>query len=330
MNVKELVRELLRTRQAVAAGEVAAAAGLTRQAAHYHLRQMVRDGELRLLGAGRGARYVREAAFSRAYPLDGLEEHGVWEDVVAGMPGVAERDNVGAILRYALTEMVNNAIDHSSGSSVVVSAWRPAAGVALRVIDDGVGAFRHLRDRLGLEDEFAAIQELAKGRITTEPERHTGEGIFFTSKAVDVFVLESGSLRWTVDNLRDDQALGESSAVPGTRVWWQIAADSERDLQGVFGRFRDAELEVSRTRMVLRLFAHGAAFVSRSEAKRLTRGLERFSEVVVDFGRVTDVGRAFADELFRIWAREHPGTRLVPVNMVAAVRMMVERGLPPA
>lgn len=82
-----------------------------------------------------------------------------------------------------------------------------------------------------------------------------------------------------------------------------------------------------RNRAVVKFIAHGTRFVSRSEAKRLARGLERFRVVTLDFQGVEAVGQGFVDELFRVWARKHPGTELEPVHMGEAVEFMVRRGL---
>jgi hypothetical protein len=68
----------------------------------------------------------------------------------------------------------------------------------------------------------------------------------------------------------------------------------------------------------------GERFVSRSEAKRLLHGMEKFEEVVLDFRGVQSVGQGFADEVLRVWSRAHPGTRLIPEHMNDAVRFMVE------
>ncbi|MBL8718314.1 MAG: STAS-like domain-containing protein, partial [Myxococcales bacterium] len=97
----------------------------------------------------------------------------------------------------------------------------------------------------------------------------------------------------------------------------------ERVVEGA-GR---ADLEFDRTRTIVRLFAYGTAFVSRSEAKRLVHGLERFREVVLDFAGVDAIGQGFADEVFRVWARAHAGTRLLPVDMNEGVGFMVRRAL---
>jgi hypothetical protein len=55
--------------------------------------------------------------------------------------------------------------------------------------------------------------------------------------------------------------------------------------------------------------------------------MDRFLEVEVDFTGVESVGQGFVDELFRLWPRRHPGTKLIPTNMNEAVEFMVTRGL---
>jgi hypothetical protein len=61
----------------------------------------------------------------------------------------------------------------------------------------------------------------------------------------------------------------------------------------------------------------------RSEAKRLMASLERFEEVELDFHGVNLVGQGFADEVFRVWTRTHPGTRVTPVRMSPEIEPMI-------
>jgi hypothetical protein len=314
--------------EGISAGQVARAAGVTRQAAHYHLTRMVRTGELERRGKGRGTRYVRTSNLDLRFPLHELEEDVVWEQVRDQLPEIERAGaNARSITAYAFTEMLNNAIDHSGGNEARVVFWAPPELLAFEVQDDGIGVFRHLRERLALEDDLAALQQLTKGRETTAPERHTGEGIFFTSHMVDRFELDANGLRWIVDNERQDQAIGEGSARPGTRVRCEIDPATERTRKGVFERFvNDDTFEFSRTVVPLRLFQEtDERFLSRSEAKRLTTRLERFHEVELDFDGITEVGQGFVDELFRVWARAHPETRLVPTNMSPIVERMMGR-----
>jgi hypothetical protein len=195
------------------------------------------------------------------------------------------------------------------------------------VRDYGVGAFLKLREGLRLASDFEAVQELSKGKRTTDRLRHTGEGIFFTSKAVDLFRLTSAGVRWTVDNLRHDVALGLVTPMEGTSVVCQVDPQTERTLPGVFKEFTEDHAFV-RTRPVAKLFEIGTVFVSRSEARRLLDGLDvDFDTVEVDFAGVTDVGQGFVDELLRVWPAAHPGKTVIPANMNPAVEFMIQRGL---
>jgi uncharacterized protein DUF4325 len=195
------------------------------------------------------------------------------------------------------------------------------------VRDYGVGAYDKLRRGLHLASEFEAVQELSKGKRTTDRAHHTGEGIFFTSKAVDVFRLASSGVRWTVDNLRHDVALGVAVEAGGTSVVCQIDPRTGRNLADVFGQFT-SDFAFTRTRPVVKLFEVGTSFVSRSEARRLLDGLdEDFEAIEVDFTGVSDVGQGFVDELLRVWPSAHPGKAVIPASMNPAVEFMIRRGL---
>ena len=326
---KRHIASLFQAGEALQAGEVAEALGVTRQTAHRHLRQLVADGKLIVEGAGRSTRY-RSATprDERRYPIDGLEEDRVWNEMSGPssvLATVLNRPRV--ILQYVLTELVNNAIDHSGAPEVEVSVSLQNADVTLEVIDRGIGIFEHIRDKLGLETELDALQELSKGKTTTMPSRHSGEGLFFSSKASSWFEIASGALRWVVDNRRGDMAVGAlDPQIEGTEVRVEVDTDTDRDLNQVFAEYTE-DFEFSKTRTVIRLFAIGTDFVSRSQAKRLVNGLEKFREVVLDFKGVDLVGQGFADEVFRVWAKEHPDVKLIPADMNDAVAFMVERAI---
>jgi len=315
--------------EALQAGQVARALGVTRQTAHRHLRALVAEGRLIAEGAGRSSRYRRPIAVEkRRYPTAGLEEDRVWTDMSGPGSVIAPlaRDP-RTVLQYALTELVNNAIDHSGASEVDVEISQRGDSVALEVRDEGVGIFEHIRDRLGLASGLEALQELSKGKTTTMPSTHTGEGIFFTSKAANHFEIASGALRWVVDNRRNDMSVGAlDPPVDGTTVRVEVDPSDARKLAELFADHTQ-DLEFSKTRTVVRLFAIGTEFVSRSQAKRLVHGLERFREVVLDFEGVDLVGQGFVDEVFRVWAKEHPGVSLIPTDMSDPVAFMVERAL---
>lgn len=258
-------------------------------------------------------------------PLDGLAEDDVWRDIAGTLPHQSE--NARTIEAYAFTEMLNNAIDHSQGNSVRVRVWESDRSLSFEVTDDGVGVFSHVQRAFDLPDTFAAIAELTKGKRTSAADRHSGEGIFFTSKAVSTFDLASDGIAWHIDNGVRDQAVGVSTVDVGTRVTFTVTIDTSTMLSDVFRSF-SREHEFNRSQPVIKLFELGTDFVSRSEAKRLLVAMEAFEVITLDFADVTSVGQGFVDEVFRVWAKGHPDIALHPINMNEAVEFMVERGLP--
>jgi anti-sigma regulatory factor (Ser/Thr protein kinase) len=331
-DIEQIVNDLLLTKDAFASGELAAEAGLTRQAVHRHLLGLMASGQLVRVGEGRGARYRRPGPppsdrFAAQLTREpGLAEDAVWERARAALPRLGDFSAASAVLAHAFTEMLNNAIDHSGTETIDVRVELDVAGDAARftIVDRGIGVFENVRSKLGLSDALAALQEISKGKTTTQPERHSGEGIFFTSKMARTFELEANGLLWLVDNARDDQTLLERGTAPGTIVRFETSLTAAPALEDVFARYTH-DFEFDTSRVVIKLFQHGVRFVSRSEAKRLLAGLERFRHVILDFAGVEAAGQGFADEVFRVWAKAHPETHLRAENMTRAVTFMVER-----
>jgi anti-sigma regulatory factor (Ser/Thr protein kinase) len=325
-SVNEAVRALIAGDGRVSTGELAARLGVSRQAAHRHLARLVRAGTLERRGRGRSAHYgpAEGKASRRVVPVAGLEEDALWQRIAAEEPALSLPEAAASIARYAFTEMVNNAIEHARAGRIELELYAAPPLLRIEIQDDGVGIFRRLAAHLGVEQPELVIEQLAKGKLTTDPERHTGEGIFFTSKAVDVFAIASSGICWLVDNRVSDFTIRASRIVDGTRVGLAIDPRTTRRLRDLFDAYTE-DAEFARTRVVVRLYEHGVELVSRSEARRLLIGLERFREVVLDFAGVRGVGQGFADEVLRVWPSAHAGVRMAPVNMSAEVAFMVER-----
>jgi excisionase family DNA binding protein len=201
-----------------------------------------------------------EPTWQRTLTLLGLAEYEVWQRIVEDL-GLDTTSNAGRILAYAFQEMLNNAIDHSGSEIATIKWWTSPDQWSFEITDQGVGAYPKLQKGLHLASEFEAVQELSKGKRTTDPSRHTGEGIFFTSKVLDLFRLTSAGVRWTVDNIRHDAALGVAAPVRGTSVFGQVDPQTDRVLVDVFKQFTRDHAFV-RTRPVVKLFEIGTMFAS--------------------------------------------------------------------
>ncbi len=307
--------------------------GITRQAIHLHLQALVKKGLLVGEGKTKGKTYRRPATVVRL-PTDGLSEHDLYlehvKPLLQGLP-----HNVLSVCEYGVTEMVNNVIDHSGSNIVEVVASREGGDIVITIEDAGIGIFRKIQNDCGLDEPRLAVFELTKGKLTTDPERHTGEGVFFTSRMFDVFAIESrglylGRQRDGSDWLFSPDGTEGGSQTQGTTVRLSIRTDSSHTTQDVFDKYaaEQDDYAFSKTHVVVKLADTGeASFVSRSQAKRIVARLEEFREVMLDFDGVKEIGPAFADEIFRVFAAQHSDTNLVPIKMNEQVTKMWLRTL---
>ncbi|MEP7041421.1 MAG: DUF4325 domain-containing protein [Dokdonella sp.] len=310
---------------------VADALGLSRAAVAPRAHSLVENGYLQKTGTTRPHYRLgnhRRAEFDHA--LKNLAEDQVWSrDIAPLLVGLPR--NIVDICHHGVTEMVNNAIDHSEGHKLQLFVDRNSVHVALIVVDDGVGIFRKITRALALPDERLALLELAKGKLTTDPRRHTGEGVFFTSRMFDVFQIVSGELVFDHDDAEADDLLYEldpDATGAGTSVVMEISTTSTRTTAEIFEQFSSGpdDYTFARTIVPVRLARIGDEnLVSRSQAKRLLQRVDRFSTVVLDFEGIASVGQAFADEVFRVFSTEHPAIELIAVHASPQVQQMICR-----
>lgn len=307
--------------------------GVSRQTVHKYLSDMLSQGILEAAGRTKARVYKLRTLSSQEVRLairNDLQEDVVWRQHFAKLlSGLAE--NVRSICNYGLTEILNNAIDHSSGSYVTARLGLTYASVYLDVEDDGMGIFKKIKDGLGLADEREAILELSKGKVTTNPQRHSGEGIFFTSRMFDMFLIAANRLNFVHHGAADDWLIEDDlSERPnqGTWVRMELSTWTDRTTQEVFDKYTSGKdyPGFDKTRVPVNLLLVGEEnLVSRSQAKRLLARFSRFKEVILDFKGVKQIGQAFADEIFRVFAGQHPGIKIIPLGMNDQVSNMVKR-----
>lgn len=330
MDAKQAILAYLARRASASGRTLREHLGISRQALNPHMRALVRSGRVLKSGSTRAARYslarrpLLEATLARSLSLNGLDESRVYDQMSMAMNlRAALRPNVEAIVHYAFTEMLNNAVEHSESARGQVRLRVDHAAVGFQVRDHGIGVFHSISSKLGLEDEQAALVELLKGRTTTMRERHSGEGIFFTSHVADRFVLRSHRIRYEWSRFEHDVFVSEQRFLRGTHVEFLVERATRRRLESVFAEFAPAEYDYrfDRTKVLVKLLR--ADYVSRSEAKRLLANMDKFREIVLDFRDVKSVGQGFADEIFRVFAAAHVEIKLSVENANPVVAAML-------
>ena len=307
---------------------------VSRQAINTHLRRLVNEGALRQTGRTNNRAYALApvAEWSRRYSVAKQPaEDLVWRNDVSEVLGPLP-ENVRDIWSYGFTEMFNNALDHADGETIYVAVTKTAVGTEMMVMDDGVGIFRKIQDELGLLDERHAIFELAKGKLTTDPRRHTGEGIFFASRMFDAFDILSGGVVFSHEIGKAEDWLTERPTPrEGTAVFMKLDNHTSRTARKIFDKFTSGDVPAfNKTVVPVKLAQYGNdKLISRSQAKRVLARVELFSDVVLDFSGVPTIGQAFADEVFRVFRNGHPNVTVMPIRTNAEVRRMIDRAMPP-
>lgn len=299
------------------AGKVAEKFGISRQAANKHLKVLTGQGSLVADGKTRKRSYkmAETASITFRYKIESeLAEDVVWRRDIRPFLSPA-LDNVMQVWNYAFTEMFNNAIDHSSGAEIIVGIKKSAVDTEIVIMDDGVGIFKKIQEALGLPDEKQAIFELQKGKLTTDSVNHSGQGIFFTSRMVNAFDILSGGCFFShVLGNEEDWMMDRETFRNGTAIFLKVDNHTARTVKSVYDQYSVNGSEAfNRTVVPVKLAKYGTdQLVSRSQAKRVLMRVDRFSQVIFDFTGVDMIGQAFADQIFRVFATEHPDVQLIP------------------
>lgn len=308
------------------ASAIAKEFGLSKTAVEARIRKLASAGLITAEGYGRARALQLSVLERKSFTVEpsGLDEHIVYlQNILPFLQDASEEART--IWQYAFTEMLNNAIEHAGASKIDVVVQKTALSTRIMIKDDGEGIFRRIQRLANLYDARAAILELAKGKFTTDPLRHSGEGIFFSSRAVDGFFLFSHELCFSHDPQQDWLLYQEEEYTNGTLVVMDLENESQRSLTGVFSEFTEGEDSAfSKTIVPVRLAVHeGEQLISRSQARRLSARFEMFRTVLLDFSGVKIIGQGFADELFRVFASAHPNINLIPVRANTDVQMMI-------
>lgn len=337
---KEKIVEIANKQGKITTKELSLNFGVSRQYLNQLLSELIADKKILKIGSTRSAFYVSPvyakkhpeivpSTFRKKYKNESLEEHRVLMDVEKNFPALADLpENIHSIFTFAFSEMFNNAIEHSQSKTIGLEVALRNEKLSFMIEDSGIGVFRNIMKKKKLDSEMQAIQDLLKGKTTTMPKSHSGEGIFFTSKSADAFSLNSFGqhLIVTKENIVVHRI---STTKRGTRVMFEIDTGSKLHLTDVFKKFTNiaegSDHGFDKTEIRVKLYTGSGIHISRSQARRILSGLEKFKVILLDFDKVPVVGQAFADEIYRVFQNVHPDIVIQEENMSEGVRFMIER-----
>ena len=303
-----------------------AAFSVSRSTVYNYITRLQEQGELERVGGSMPYRILYQTARFTVDTSKEKSEDRVFARDIA--PLLADLPfNVQKIWRYAITAMLNNAMEHARASAIVVVVNKSRLCTIVGVLDNGVGIFRRIqqsyREEMGESLTTAeAASLLYSGKYTTAPDRHAGGGIFFTAHLMDNFAIRSDMQLFT---LSDEEDSDGGERFRGTAVQMALANDTDRELAGVMATYVDDEEGFIRTEIPMARVFGGAIPMSRSEARRLGEMLIGFREAVLDFTDMPEIGPDFAHELFGVITRARGDLSLRAVHANAGVLAAIRR-----
>ena len=323
--LKLYLLEKIAQKQSAVVRKTAQAFGVTPATVYRHLDRFEQEG---IIQKQKRDQYVlvtrtERALLDRSNPVFSSED-AIYAQYVRPYLAALPK-NVCDIWDYLCGEIINNVIDHSQSEHLEITIRQDYLNTCVQIADDGVGIFEKIQSYFGLPALEDAVGELFKGKLTTDSAHHSGEGIFFSSRLADEFVIFSSGLIFTHNRFENDQ-LENELPTNGTIVRMTLSNFSKKHAMDVFAQYADADSGFSKTQIPLRQYFESNP-VSRSQAKRLCSRLDRFKEVTLDFTGLDWIGQGFAHQLFVVFQNEHPDIRLLPVGMSEDVEKMVQHVL---
>lgn len=338
MDIKELIIAKIKEKGKIKSKEIVVQTRFSRAYVNRFFQELKNEGKIIELGRTKGAIYVLadgEAItkvkkniieFNETFVNKELNEDFILNKIKkqTGIFFDLTR-NIIDIVDFAFVEMLNNAIEHSRSKDIMVKMETNADDINFWIIDNGVGVFNSVKKKFSISDDLFAIEHLLKGKQTTDPKQHSGQGIFFTSKLADVFTIISGRKRLRLIKELDDIFIDDIQEFSGTKIFFSMSRNSKTQAKKVFDEFSNEEFEFSKTKILIKLSKNSQGLISRSEARRIVFGLDKFKEIVLDFKGVETVGQGFCDEVFRVWQNKYPEIKISYINANENVEFMIKR-----
>jgi anti-sigma regulatory factor (Ser/Thr protein kinase) len=332
MHIESFILEIAERKGKVAAMKLVKKTGFSHTYVHRILQRLVDGGHLYKTGSTKNARYVPATPgsidkakagtnyYSRVFKsITGLDANRILEELKKKFAFTGIPKNVVEIFDYAFSELLSNAIRHSQTEKLNIKVEKKENIISFEIRDFGIGIFKNIKEKLKLADEEDAVLELIKG---------SDKGMYFASKAADTLIIQSGAKKVIFNNLLDDIFVRTIKDFTGTKMLFNINIDSARLLNDILNKASvNYDTPDGGTRIFVKLFSMGNKYVSRPEARKALDGMGKFPTIILDFKGIESIGQGFVDEVFMVWKRNYPDTKITIENANDDVMFMIKRAV---
>ena len=303
--------------------------GISRQAVHKHMNNLINDKKVAAYGNTKGRYYelMPTVNFNKTINIGSMQ---TGDDIIKKFiePNIRIlSENIFEIFHFSTQALINNIFDHANASKILFKIYITHKDAHFIISDNGIGIFDHLRSGLNLFDEHLAALELAKGHVTTDPHNHSGDELYTVIHLFDKVKIDSSGRSLGFSNYNQDWSLKYSPHRQGSRIHLTISPSSKRTCKEIFNSI--FHLNDKKVRIPLNLLdiSEHKVVNSRSQVESVLRNIKDFNEIEFDFKKIDLIGPSFADELVRKTIEKNYKAKIKCINANETVDLLMSRAL---
>ncbi len=331
MHIETFIMEIAERKGKVAAMKLVKKTGFSHAYVHRILQRLVDGGHLYKTGSTKNARYVPATTgsidkakaginyYSRVFKSTrGLDSNKILEELKKKFTFTGIAENAAEVFDYSFTGLLSNAIRHSKTEKLNITVEKKEGVLTFEIRDFGIGIINSIKDKFKLASDEDAVIELIKG---------SQKGIFGPAKGADILTIQTGVKKIIFNNLIDDIFVRTIKPFTGAKILFKINIDSSRNPADILSKDLGNNNVSDAARIFIKLFSQGNKYVSRSEARKALDGMGKFKTLILDFKDIENIGQGFVDEVFMVWKRNHPDTKITIENANNDVMFMIKRAV---
>ena len=177
--------------------------------------------------------------------------------------------NIFQICEYSIEALVNNIVEHSQASNLYVKLFLTYSDLNIIISDNGSGLLDNIRSKLDLEIVELAALELAKGQITTNLLKNSGEALNTIFHLFDKVKVDSSGYGIVYLSNKEQWDIKYSTQKQGTRVHLQINPNSNRTCDKIFQKLFNKKERCIRIPISLLKEPNKNSLISKQQAKNI-------------------------------------------------------------
>ena len=303
--------------------------GISRQAALKHMNALIDNNMVMAYGKTRDRRYklIPQVNYNKIIPIDSdfILHDVLQENFLIHLESLPK--NIFQICEYSIEALVNNIVEHSQASNLYVKLFLTYSDLNIIISDNGSGLLDNIRSKLDLEIVELAALELAKGQITTNLLKNSGEALNTIFHLFDKVEVDSSGYGIVYLSNREQWDIKYSTQKQGTRVHLQINPNSNRTCDKIFQKLFNKKEQCIRLPISLLKGPKKNSLISKQQAKNIFWNIGSINTIQFDFYNIDLIGPAFADELVRQSISINSDVSIEWINANDTIDLLMKRAL---